>query len=46
MTTSFEDRLKCGPISSGESDLQINEMTKSFAFSSKESKTVKVIDFV
>ncbi|CAH1418892.1 unnamed protein product [Lactuca virosa] len=42
----FDDWLKWDPISSGEGDLQIDDMAKSFAASSKESKTVKAIDFV
>ncbi|TXG73968.1 hypothetical protein EZV62_002547 [Acer yangbiense] len=39
------DWLKWDPISSGEGDLQLDEMAKSFTASSKVSKTVKAIDF-
>lgn len=39
------DWLKWDPISSGEGDLQLDEMAKSFTASSKESKTVKAVDF-
>ncbi|KAJ0083436.1 hypothetical protein Patl1_30823 [Pistacia atlantica] len=39
------DWLKWDPISSGEGDLQLDELAKSFTASSKESKTVKAIDF-
>ncbi|KAI3830098.1 hypothetical protein L1987_04231 [Smallanthus sonchifolius] len=42
----FDDWLKWDPISSGEGDLQLDDMAKSFAASNKESKTVKAIDFV
>lgn len=42
----FDDWLKWDPISSGEGDLQLDDMAKSFAASSKESKTIKAIDFV
>lgn len=42
----FDDWLKWDPISSGEGDLHLDDMEKSFAASSKESKTVKAIDFV
>lgn len=41
----FDDWLKWDPISSGEGDLQLDDMAKSFAASSKEVKTVKAIDF-
>ncbi|KAK2643203.1 hypothetical protein Ddye_024966 [Dipteronia dyeriana] len=39
------DWLKWDPISSGEGDLQLDEMAKSFTASSKVTKTVKAIDF-
>nr|GEV53163.1 polymerase/histidinol phosphatase-like protein [Tanacetum cinerariifolium] len=42
----FDDWLKWDPISSGEGDLHLDDMEKSFAASSKESTTVKAIDFV
>ncbi|XP_076906847.1 uncharacterized protein LOC143563113 [Bidens hawaiensis] len=43
----FDDWLKWDPISSGEDDLQLDDMAKSFADSNKEPKTVnKAIDFV
>ncbi|KAJ9543751.1 hypothetical protein OSB04_023458 [Centaurea solstitialis] len=42
----FDDWLEWDPISSGEGDLQLDDMAKSFAASNKESKTVKAIDFV
>ncbi|XP_076918333.1 protein GAMETOPHYTE DEFECTIVE 1-like [Bidens hawaiensis] len=43
----FDDWLKWDPISSGEGDLQLDDMAKSFADSNKEPKTVnKAIDFV
>ncbi|KAI3667599.1 hypothetical protein L6452_42665 [Arctium lappa] len=42
----FDDWLEWDPISSGEGDLQLDDMAKSFAASGKESKTVKAIDFV
>ncbi|KAI7747516.1 hypothetical protein M8C21_016718 [Ambrosia artemisiifolia] len=42
----FDDWLKWDPISSGEGDLQLDDMAKSFAATNKESKTVKAIDFV
>ncbi|XP_024961660.1 uncharacterized protein LOC112502074 [Cynara cardunculus var. scolymus] len=42
----FDDWLKWDPISSGDGDLQLDDMAKSFAASSKELKTVKAIDFV
>ncbi|KAL4587622.1 hypothetical protein LXL04_000494 [Taraxacum kok-saghyz] len=41
----FDDWLKWDPISSGEGDLQLDDMAKSFADSNKESKTMKPIDF-
>ncbi|XP_076900216.1 uncharacterized protein LOC143554320 [Bidens hawaiensis] len=43
----FDDWLKWDPISSGQGDLQLDDMAKSFADSNKEPKTVnKAIDFV
>ncbi|KAA8543971.1 hypothetical protein F0562_021852 [Nyssa sinensis] len=41
----FGDWLKWDPISSGEGDLLLDDMAKSFCASSKVSKTVKAIDF-
>ncbi|KAK9050468.1 hypothetical protein SSX86_030561 [Deinandra increscens subsp. villosa] len=41
----FDDWLKWDPISSGEGDLQLDDMAKSFAGSNKELKTLKAIDF-
>nr|XP_043610506.1 protein GAMETOPHYTE DEFECTIVE 1 isoform X2 [Erigeron canadensis] len=45
-TDGFDDWLKWDPISSGEGDLQLDDMAKSFAASNRESKKVKAIDFV
>ncbi|KAL8258706.1 hypothetical protein R6Q59_026659 [Mikania micrantha] len=42
----FDDWLKWDPISSGEGDLQLNDMANLFAASNKESKTANAIDFV
>ncbi|KAK1428768.1 hypothetical protein QVD17_17608 [Tagetes erecta] len=42
----FDEWLKWDPISSGEGDLQLDDMAKSFAAANKEPKTVKAIDFV
>ncbi|XP_059660673.1 protein GAMETOPHYTE DEFECTIVE 1 [Cornus florida] len=39
------DWLKWDPISSGEGDLLLDDMAKSFSTSNKTSKTVKPIDF-
>ncbi|KAE8038959.1 hypothetical protein FH972_011418 [Carpinus fangiana] len=39
------DWFKWDPISSGEGDLLLEDMAKSFSVSSKESKTVKALDF-
>lgn len=39
------DWLKWDPISSGEGDLLLEDMAKSFSASSEASKTVKAIDF-
>ncbi|KAK9279919.1 hypothetical protein L1049_013603 [Liquidambar formosana] len=41
----FGDGLKWDPISSGEGDLLLDDMAKSFSASSKVCKTVKAIDF-
>ncbi|GFZ13211.1 polymerase/histidinol phosphatase-like protein [Actinidia rufa] len=41
----FSDWLKWDPISSGEGDLQLDDMARSFSTSAKVSKTVKPIDF-
>ncbi|XP_058208285.1 protein GAMETOPHYTE DEFECTIVE 1 [Rhododendron vialii] len=41
----LSDWLKWDPISSGEGDLLLDDMAKSFSASSKVSKTVKAIDF-
>lgn len=41
----FDDWLKWDPISSGEGDLLLDEMEKSFAFSNTITKTVKTINF-
>ncbi|XP_071689516.1 protein GAMETOPHYTE DEFECTIVE 1 [Rutidosis leptorrhynchoides] len=43
---AFEDWLKWDPISSGEGDLLLDDMAKSFADANKDRKTVKAIDFV
>lgn len=43
--TCLSDWLKWDPISSGEGDLVLDDMAKSFSASSKVSKTVKAIDF-
>ncbi|XP_052179450.1 protein GAMETOPHYTE DEFECTIVE 1 [Diospyros lotus] len=40
-----DDWLKWDPISSGEGDLLLDDMARSFSTSSKVSKTVKAIDF-
>ncbi|XP_022146309.1 uncharacterized protein LOC111015544 isoform X2 [Momordica charantia] len=39
------DLFKWDPIASGEGDLLLDDMAKSFAASNKESKNVKAIDF-
>lgn len=41
----FDDWLKWDPISSGEGDLLLDEMAKSFSASNKASNNVKAIDF-
>ncbi|GFY99219.1 polymerase/histidinol phosphatase-like protein [Actinidia rufa] len=41
----FIDWLKWDPISSGEGDLLLDDMARSFSASAKASKTVKPIDF-
>ncbi|MFQ6638817.1 hypothetical protein Gotur_015198 [Gossypium turneri] len=41
----YADWLKWDPISSGEGDLQLDDMAKSFCASTNASKTVKAIDF-
>lgn len=41
----LSDWLKWDPISSGDGDLLLDDMAKSFSASSKASKTVKAIDF-
>ena len=41
----FSDWLKWDPISSGEGDLLLDDMARSFSTSAKVSKTVKPIDF-
>lgn len=41
----FDDWLKWDPISSGEGDLLLDEMAKSFSASNKASNDVKAIDF-
>ena len=43
--TLASDWFKCDPISSGEGDLLLEDMVKSFSASSKVSKTIKAIDF-
>ncbi|XP_057978045.1 protein GAMETOPHYTE DEFECTIVE 1 [Malania oleifera] len=42
---SFGDWLKWDPISSGEGDLQLDDIAKFFSASSKVSKSMKAIDF-
>lgn len=41
----FDDWLKWDPISSGDGDLILDDMEKSFSASSNVAKTVKTIDF-
>ncbi|KAL2487814.1 uncharacterized protein Fot_41106 [Forsythia ovata] len=41
----FDDWLKWDPISSGDGDLLLDDMEKSFSASSNVAKTVKTIDF-
>ncbi|TYJ33449.1 hypothetical protein E1A91_A05G104600v1 [Gossypium mustelinum] len=41
----YADWLKWDPISSGEGDLLLDDMAKSFSASTNASKTVKAIDF-
>ncbi|KAH1066828.1 hypothetical protein J1N35_031815 [Gossypium stocksii] len=41
----YADWLKWDPISSGEGDLMLDDMAKSFSASTNASKTVKAIDF-
>ncbi|KAL0003776.1 hypothetical protein SO802_011337 [Lithocarpus litseifolius] len=43
--TLASDCFKWDPISSGEGDLLLEDMVKSFSASSKVSKTIKAIDF-
>ncbi|KAJ7947731.1 Ribonuclease P subunit p30 [Quillaja saponaria] len=42
---AWHDLLKWDPLSSGEGDLLLDDMAKSFSASSKMSKIVKAIDF-
>ncbi|KAI3450482.1 hypothetical protein Pfo_007147 [Paulownia fortunei] len=43
--SAFDDWLKWDPISSGEGDLLLDDMEKSFAISNIVTKTVKTINF-
>ncbi|KAM7496656.1 hypothetical protein LguiA_021070 [Lonicera macranthoides] len=45
MGSGFDDWLKWDPISSGEGDLQLDDIEKAFNASNKTSNTVKAIDF-